>query len=58
MCLNVHFDGLFVYFLHFSPKTSKWTIEDLHNAAFESLMMFSHTTIQYIIALHACEAYR
>jgi hypothetical protein len=46
--LNVHFDGLFVYFLHFAPKTNKGTIDDLHNAAFEPLMMFSHTTIQYI----------
>src|SRR5262245_3432972 len=45
-CLNVHFDGLFVYFLHFAPKTSKRTIDDLYDAAFESLMMLSHKTIR------------
>src|SRR5215469_5853164 len=42
VCLNVHFDGLIAYFLHFAPKTSKRTIDDLYDAAFESLMMFSH----------------
>jgi hypothetical protein len=46
-CLNVHFDGLFVYFLHFAPKTSKWTIDDLYDTAFEFLMMFSHTIIRF-----------
>jgi hypothetical protein len=45
VCLNVHPDGLFVYFLHLAPKTSKRTIDDLYDAAFESLLMFSHTTI-------------
>src|SRR5436190_3883296 len=48
VCLNVHFDGLFVYFLHFAPKTSKRTIDDLYDAAFESLMMFSHTIILFL----------
>jgi hypothetical protein len=48
VCLNVHFDGLFAYFLHFAPKTSKRTIDDLYDAAFESLLMFSHTTIRFL----------
>jgi hypothetical protein len=43
--LNAH--GLFVYFLHFAPKTSKRTIDDLYDATFESLLMFSHTTIRF-----------
>jgi len=47
VCLNVNFDGLFVYFLHFAPKTSERTIDDLYDAAFEPLMMFSHTTIRF-----------
>jgi hypothetical protein len=47
VCLNVHFDGLFVYFLHFAPKTSERTIDDLYDAAFKSLMMFAHTTIRF-----------
>jgi hypothetical protein len=50
-CLNVHFDGLFVYFLHFASKTSKRAIDDLYDAAFESLMMFSHTTIRFLYGL-------
>jgi len=40
-------DGLLVYFLHFAPKTSKRTIDYLYDAAFESLMMFAHTTIRF-----------
>jgi len=47
VCLNVHFDGPFVYFLHFAAKTSKRTIDDLYDAAFESLLIFSHTTIRF-----------
>jgi hypothetical protein len=47
--LNVHSDGPVVYFLHFASKTSKWTIDDLHDSAFESLMMmFSHATIRFL----------
>jgi len=45
--LNVHFDSLLAYFLHFTPKTSKGPIDDLNNAAFEPLMMFAHMTIRF-----------
>jgi len=44
---NGHFGGLFVYFLHFAPKTSKRTIDDPYDLAFAHLMMFSHTTIRF-----------
>jgi len=50
-CQNVHFDGLFDYFLHFAPKTSKRTIDDLYDLAFAHLMMFSHTTIRFSYGL-------
>src|SRR5215469_16260966 len=51
VCLNVHFDGLIAYYLHFAPKTSKRTIDDLYDAAFESLVMFSHTTLRFSCGL-------
>jgi len=38
--LNGHFCGLFVYFLHFAPKTSERTIDDLYDLAFAHLTMF------------------
>src|SRR5262249_4346217 len=50
--LNGHFGGLFVYFLHFAPKTSKRTIDDPYYLAFANLMMFSHMTIRFSYDLH------
>jgi len=41
-------DGLFIYFLHFAPETSKRAIDDLYDAALNPLMMFSHATIRFL----------
>ena len=49
--LNGHFGGLFVYFLHFAPKTSKRTIDDPYDLAVAHLMMFSHTSIRFSYGL-------
>ena len=43
--LDGHSGGLSAYLLHFAPKTSKRTIDDLYDLAFAHLMMFSHTAI-------------
>jgi len=43
--------GLFVYFLHFTAKTSERTIDDPYDLAFAHLMMFSHTTIRFSYGL-------
>ena len=51
VCLNGHFGGLFVYFLHFALKTSKRTLDDPYDLAFAHLMMFSHTTIRFSYGL-------
>jgi len=49
--LNGHFGGLFVYFLHFAPKTSERTIDDPYDLAFVHLTMFSHATIRFSYGL-------
>src|SRR5262249_14282444 len=46
--LNGHSDGLLADFLHFAPKTSKRTIDDLYDQALAHLTMFSHTTIHIV----------
>jgi hypothetical protein len=43
--------GLSVDFLHFTPKTSKRTIDDPYDLAFVHRMMFSHTTIRILYGL-------